>query len=147
MMLWKKMKNTSRKINLWCPFRKDLRDVMCICYLPSAILHHLSTQALQNCFLMKCKVTSTCPSQLVRKGLPLCSSSSSYPGCRPGESWPAWEMAKLSLEAQTSRQVLGHHLLMPSALMLWTNAFQHWFLPCCSTSIRSQDTELINETK
>jgi len=62
MMLWRKKKkitkNSSREINLWCPFRKDLQDVMCICYLPRAILQHLNTQALQNCFLMELDLLS-----------------------------------------------------------------------------------------
>lgn len=48
-------------INLWCPFRKGLQDVMCIFYLPSAVLHQLGTQALQNWFLMKCRVDLLTP--------------------------------------------------------------------------------------
>lgn len=55
-------------------------------------------------------------------------------------------MAKLSLEAQASRRALGHHLLTPLALTLWTNALQHRFLPCCSTSSTRYWTYKQNKT-
>lgn len=128
--------NSSREINLWCPFRNDLRDVMWICYLPSAILHHLSTQALQNCFLMKCKLRSSHPSQLVKKDLPLCYSNSSHPSCSSGKFWLAWEMAKLSLEAQDSHQALGCCLPGPDAVAALSST-----VFCHAVPFHSQDTE------
>lgn len=90
-------------INLWCPFRKGLQDVMCIFYLPSAVLHQLGTQALQNWFLMKCRVDLLTPPSWWGKIYPFVEGFF-HPACSPGKSWPAWGMWKLSLKAQARHQ-------------------------------------------
>lgn len=132
-------------INLWCPFRKGLQDVMCIFYLPSAVLHQLGTQALQNWFLMKCRVDLLTPPSWWGKIYPFVEGFFTLPAVlgspgQPGGCESCHSRHRPGIRAGTSGDDAP-------ALMLWTNSPQHLFLPCWATSSHAQGTELTNKRK
>lgn len=124
-------------INLWCPFRKGLQDVLCIFYLPRAVLHQLGAQALQKCFLIRCRVDLLTPPSWW------------------GKIYPFVKVLLFTLPA-----VLGSpgqagrcqscHSRHSSALRRWCpspdamDKPQHLLLPCWATS-HAQNTELTNK--
>lgn len=125
-------------INLWCPFRKGLQDVLCIFYLPSAVLHQLGTQALQKCFLIRCRVDLLTPPSWW------------------GKIYPFMKVLFFTLptvlgspgQAGRGQSCLSRH---SSALRRWcpspdaVDKPQHLLLPCWATSSHAQNTELTNK--
>lgn len=111
-------------INLWLPFRKGLQDVLCIFYLPRAVLHQRGTQALENCFL-KCRVDLLTAPNSWGKILWKIFFFFTLPAVL-GSPGQAGRLSKLSLEVRSALRAGTSSPDIP-ALMLWTNSLQHSF--------------------